>query len=71
MSMSIQLQGEYYGIGEAATIIGVTTSRLRQMIRDEGVRAICISERVWLMERSEVERVKSLPQKTGRPRASS
>ena len=69
--MSIKLQGEYYGIAEAAQIIGVSTSRLRQMIREEGVRAICISERVWLMESAEVERVKAIPQKTGRPRAAS
>lgn len=39
------------------------------MIRDEAVRAISISERVWLMEREEIERVKAIPQKTGRPRA--
>lgn len=69
--MSIQLHGEYLGIAEAAEVIGVSTSRLRQMIRDEGVKAICISERVWLMERAEVDRVKSIPQKTGRPRVNS
>lgn len=64
-----KLHGEYCGISEAAQLIGVSTSRLRQMIRDEVVRAISISERVWLMEREEVERVKAIPQKTGRPRA--
>lgn len=64
-----KLHGEYCGISEAAQLIGVSTSRLRQMIRDEAVRAISISERVWLMEREEIERVKAIPQKTGRPRA--
>lgn len=68
MSVSIELSGIYLGIGEAAKQIGVTDSRLRQMIRNQEVKAICVSDRVWLMEKAEVDRIKSMPQKTGRPR---
>lgn len=68
--MSIKLSGDYMGIKEAAREIGVGESRLRQMIVAGTARAVMFSDRVWIMERTEVQRVKALPKTTGRPRKS-
>lgn len=68
--MSIELRGKYMGIREAAREIGVSESRLRQMILDGSAFAISFSSRVWIMEEREVYRLKSIPKTTGRPRKS-
>lgn len=55
-------KGRYYGVQDAASEIGVTVGRVRQMIRWGDMVAIRISDRVWLISEREVEKHKKLRQ---------
>lgn len=70
MSVSIEIpRGTYYSITDAAEAVGVTTGRLRQLIRADKLIGIKISERAWLIPKREVTRLKKSGSKLGRPRS--
>ena len=60
----------YLSVGEAAAILGVTDSRVRQMLRDDELSGDKLNERAWAVHRSSVE--KAVREQTsggrGRPR---
>ena len=60
---------EFVTTEEAAAIIGVTASRVRQLRLAGVLKAERIGFRTLLIPRSEAERIASLKQKTGRPRS--
>lgn len=55
---------------EAADIIGVTDARVRQMRKEEKIKAVKIDNRTWMIPLSEAQRLAENPPKTGRPRKS-
>lgn len=58
----------FYTITEAAKVIGLTPSRLRQMLGTGDLEGMKAGPRAWLIPKKEVERLKKLPQTVGRPR---
>jgi excisionase family DNA binding protein len=56
-------------VEEAAVLIGVTTGRVRQMLRDGEMKGRKANERAWMVEKKEVDRVAAEENKTGRPRS--
>ncbi len=58
---------EYVTLPEAAQEIGITPGRLRQMLRAGELEGEKVGP-VWVIPRSEVERLKNTPRTTGRPR---
>lgn len=58
----------YFGVTEAAEEIGITPSRLRQMLRAGIAKGEKVAPRAWLLARKEVDRLKKTPSKRGRPR---
>jgi DNA-directed RNA polymerase specialized sigma24 family protein len=52
----------------AAEIIGCTTGRVRQLLRDGAIRGKKIGERAWAVSRVDAEKLAETPAKTGRPR---
>lgn len=56
-------------VGEAATIIGCTEGRVRQMLRDGTISGKKANERAWLIPKSEANRIADSQPKTGRPRS--
>ncbi len=65
--MSMALLEEYVTLPEAAQEIGITPGRLRQMLRAGELEGEKVGP-VWVIPRSEVERLKNTPRTTGRPR---
>ena len=59
----------YCSVSEAAVIIGVTTGRVRQMLRAGQLVGDKLSETVWVVPRCEAEKAGRNTQKTGRPRS--
>ena len=55
--MPVKLTGEYYGTKEAASALGLTEGRIRQMVRWGEVDAVEISPRSWLIPAREIQRV--------------
>lgn len=68
--MSSNLKGSFLGVTEAAEAIGITASRLRQMLRAKDVKGEKVGPRAWLVPQKEVDRLKKNPSKRGRPRSS-
>lgn len=61
--------GDLLNVREAAAVIGVTTGRVRQMLREGELIGIKANERAWLVRREEAKRKADEEQKTGRPRS--
>jgi len=53
---------------EAAAILGITQSRVRQLIREERIEAINKNGGGWLIERDHLLEFASHPRQAGRPR---
>lgn len=53
---------------EAATVIGCTDGRVRQLLRDGKLIGQKIGERMWLIPADEARKMRDLPIETGRPR---
>lgn len=53
---------------EAATVIGCTDGRVRQLLRDGKLLGQKIGERMWLIPEGEAQKMRDLPIETGRPR---
>ena len=65
MSMAFQ---NFLTPGEAATVIGCTDGRVRQLLREGKLVGEKISQRMWLISEEEARKMRDLPAETGRPR---
>jgi excisionase family DNA binding protein len=65
MSMAFQ---NFLTPGEAATVIGCTDGRVRQLLREGKLIGKKISQRMWLISEEEARKMRDLPAETGRPR---
>tara|TARA_Y100000361_G_C11137696_1_gene333065 strand:+ start:436 stop:639 length:204 start_codon:yes stop_codon:yes gene_type:complete len=52
----------------AANILGVSTSRIRQLIRDGRIEAMKMDGSIWLVDSSSFEKFANQPRPAGRPR---
>lgn len=70
MPQPIDLNGRYYTLADAASVIGMTTARLRQLIRSGDIEAVAIGENVaaYLIKAETVAHLIMYPKKRGRPR---
>lgn len=46
----------FLSVGEAAELLGVTDSRIRQMLREEELLGLKLNERAWAVDRSSAEK---------------
>jgi hypothetical protein len=53
----------------AAETLGVTTGRIRQLLRAEKLDGIKLNERAWVVDRVSLDRVAKIEQTVGRPRS--
>lgn len=56
-------------VEKAAEIIGITTGRVRQLLLSKELDGVKMSERVWLVNRKDAEKLAKKPPATGRPRS--
>ena len=61
---------DFVTVQEAADTIGITHSRVCQMIRAGELKAERLGDRIWLISCREVSRVKKSKRRGGRPRVS-
>ena len=61
---------DYWTVAEAAEAIGVTTGRIRQMLRAGSIDGIKMGPRMWVISDAEIQRVCDLPRRKGRQSAS-
>ena len=62
---------DFYSVPEAADQLGLTDGRIRQMLAAEEIKGQKLGQKNWAIPRSEVERLKQVPQTNGRPRSGS
>ena len=63
---------QFVTVGEAATIIGCTDSRVRQLLISGDIDGQKFGEKMWMVPKSEAERVKNTAKTgPGRPRKNS
>jgi excisionase family DNA binding protein len=60
--------GKFVSTSEAAEIIGVSRTRVIQMLGSGDLPGAKINSRAWLIERQAAEKVANKPYTTGRPR---
>jgi excisionase family DNA binding protein len=65
MSMAFQ---NFLTPTEAASVIGCTDGRVRQLLRDGKLSGEKIGVRMWLIPEGEAQKMRDLPAETGRPR---
>jgi excisionase family DNA binding protein len=63
--------GTFVNVNEAATMLGCTVGRVRQMLRDGSLRGLKANAKAWLVPTTEIERMQEKPYSTGRPRIAS
>lgn len=68
--MSTVLSPNLLNVTEAAELIGCDPSRVRQLLREGGLKGIKVHSRAWLVDKKSAEKVRDLPHETGRPRKS-
>lgn len=62
---------DYMNVKEAASLVGVTDARIRQMLLSKELRGIKAAQSLWLIPVSEVERLANQSRRPGgRPRIS-
>tara|TARA_R100000700_G_C3074465_1_gene83044 strand:- start:67 stop:279 length:213 start_codon:yes stop_codon:yes gene_type:complete len=54
---------------EAAELLGISTSRVRQLIRAEKIKAIRLPAGIWIIEEEELKSFSLLTRKAGRPKS--
>ena len=57
---------DYWTVAEAAEAIGVTTGRIRQMLRAGSIDGTKMGPRMWVISNAEIQRVCDLPRRKGR-----
>jgi len=58
-------------VQQAADIIGVTVSRVRQMLRADELNGVKIGLRTWIVDERSAKKAAKSPHSVGRPRTSS
>lgn len=58
----------WISVNEAATVLGCTDGRIRQLLRDHELSGQKVNARAWIISRESVERLAKKPQTVGRPR---
>ena len=53
---------------EAAESLGISSSRVRQLIRSGRIKATKLQAGLWLIEEEEIKNFSSLTRRAGRPR---
>ena len=66
----MQINFDAVSVTRAAEIIGCTTGRVRQLLRDQMIRGTKLGARAWAVSRVDAEKMAENPAKTGRPRKS-
>lgn len=66
--MSIRLMGTYYNPQDAAEEIGCSKGRVCQLAREGAIAVVHITDRMYLIPETEVQRIKRTEAPTGRPR---
>lgn len=56
-------------VSQAAEIIGCSTGRVRQLLRDGLIRGEKLGPRAWVVSRVDAQKMAVTPAKTGRPRS--
>lgn len=64
----MQINFDAIPVAAAAEIIGCTTGRVRQLLRENAIRGVKLGERAWAVSRVDAEKMGAKPAKTGRPR---
>jgi excisionase family DNA binding protein len=64
----VVMLGDWMTVHEAATVLGVTDGRVRQLLSAGALRGERLGARMWLLERASVERYKKERRPVGRPR---
>ena len=60
---------QFVNVEVAATVIGVTEGRVRQMLRDGILKGKKANARAWIVDPDDLAKVAKQEQKTGRPRS--
>mgnify|MGYP001199890953 CR=1 FL=1 len=64
----MQINFDAVSVSAAAEIIGCTTGRVRQLLRDGMLRGEKLGARAWAVSRVDASKLARTPAKTGRPR---
>lgn len=67
---AMQINFDAVSATDAAEIIGCTTGRVRQLLRDGMLRGQKLGKRAWAVSRVDAEKLATKPATTGRPRKS-
>ena len=59
--------GKYFPVRDAAEMLGLSVGRIRQLIAEERISAVKLTDRMSLIAESEVKRFSKLKRKPGRP----
>ena len=54
---------------EAAELLGISTSRVRQLIRAEKIKATRLPAGIWIIDQEELKSFSLLTRKAGRPKS--
>lgn len=71
MAIVMSEVSKFVSVSTAATIIGCTDGRVRQLLRSGELPGEKLGERLWLIRRKDAEKYAKILQPTGRPRNSS
>ncbi len=64
----MQINFDAVSVTAAAQIIGCTSGRVRQLLRDGALRGAKLGERAWAVSRIDAEKMAHNPSPLGRPR---
>lgn len=64
-----QLPKTMISVNQAAEIIGVTVSRIRQMLRGGELKGVKLTERAWVIDERSARKAAKNPHSVGRPRS--
>lgn len=67
---TMQINFDAISVTAAAEIIGCTTGRVRQLLRDGALRGAKLGVRAWAVSRVDAEKLGKNPSPLGRPRKS-
>lgn len=58
----------FLSVQEAASLVGCTVGRIRQMLRKGDLKGQKLSERAWVVDPQSVRKIAANPHSVGRPR---
>ena len=65
----MKIHGDFLSVTDAAELMGITTGRVRQMLRDGSLSGKKIGLRAWLVSRESAAKSIREPASVGRPRS--